>query len=192
MSNKVLYSMKIPYPWKKTVYTPWFLTLPIFIILFVFTTYEYFYVHTEWNKVNWILGSIFIFSLYFGLNGLMRYILIHGDKIKAPIEVMVKEISIVWKKGPRRQEFALAPIKDITFLLTDRKVKIDANYSEKVGTLLGWMMQFRVHSELNDYEDYRKFLKEIYPEFKRVLIEQIKKLNPNVEIKEEDRRKKYR
>ena len=188
----VLYRFTLPYPWKRTLNGIYWITFGMFIIYIALSWHAF--VYTE-HPSHWTSFYLSIFSFVLILTGialLMRYVLIHGDKIKAPIEVTVTSERVYWEKGRSNLEFYLTGISDVKIEVDDKKAMIDVNYIEPVGSSQGWRLKFRRKDEFSSNKDYYNFVKETFPEFAKVVRERVRQLNSNIIIKVEDRRKKYK
>ena len=162
------------------------------IMVIAIPAWAYFVNHSA-TRTEFVNAVIIVVSIAFVLTLVMRYLLIHVDKIQAPIKVSIKEDVIRWEKGERGIEFPLAPISKLQFLITDKMMRVSADLKERVpGVGVWWRFSFKVHNEFDKKDDYRRFLKEIYPEFKEKLSERVKYLNPNVKIIEKDERRKIK
>ena len=180
----VLYRFTLPYPWKRTLNGIYWITFGMFIISIALSWHAF--VYTE-HPPHWTSFYLSIFSFALILTGialLMRYALIHGDKIKAPIKVTVTQENAYWEKGRARFEFYLTGIRDVKIEVDDKKAMIDVNYIEPMGSSQGWRIKFRRKDEFSRNEDYHNFVKETFPEFANVVKERIRQLNPDVKIKE--------
>ena len=192
LDKDVLFKFKLRYPWKKTLMGGDAITISLFLLAFFLSWYSFIY-RSNPPKYDWFWLSFVSYVLILvGLDLAMRYILIHGDKIKAPIEVWVTEEGWGFRKGMRSREFGFRNIARVRHIMNDEKVMIDVDYREKVGTEIGWRMAFRRKDEFASNEDYHKFVKEKWIHMAKFVIERIKYYNPDVEIIEEDRRRKYR
>ena len=190
--KSVLYKLELKYPWRKLLRGIYILTVATWFLMFAIPAWAYYVWHSV--STTFFINSIILLTvLYLVLTYIMRYLLIHVDKIQAPIKVSIKEDVIRWEKGERGIEFPLAPISKLQFLITDKMMRVSADLKERVpGVGVWWRFSFRVHNEFDKKDDYRRFLEEIYPEFKEKLSERVKYLNPNVKIIEKDERRKIK
>jgi len=188
--EKILYQFEIPYPWKKLIRGLFLLTIFIMAcILPIFAIQDY-YSGRLFTTAS-VIGFPLIILIAFGLYLAMRYILIHGDKIKTPIRVTVTPEKVYWEKARGKLKFYLYAVKDLHILVNDKKAMIDVNYREMIGTSQGWRLQFRRADEFSSNEDFHRFVKETFPRLKEVVKRRITELNPDVTIIEEDKRRKY-
>ena len=192
MDREVKYRFVISYPWKKMLRNVDLSVIVIVFLVLAYDTYYYFYLYPQYNKTSWITDILLGVGIGICLILLFRYVSIKLDKIKAPIEVMVTEDKVYWVKGSKKLEMYLTNIKDAYIFVNDKKAMIDVNYREMVGTSQGWRLQFRRRDEFSSNEEYQRFVREVFPKLKEVVKTQMTKLNPGVEIRDEDRRRKYR
>ena len=192
MNTRTLYELTLEYPWKSLLRGIYGLAVLSVIMVIAIPAWAYFVNHSA-TRTEFVNAVIIVVSIAFVLTLVMRYLLIHVDKIQAPIKVSIKEDVIRWEKGERGIEFPLAPISKLQFLITDKMMRVSADLKERVpGVGVWWRFSFRVHNEFDKKDDYRRFLEEIYPEFKEKLSERVKYLNPNVKIIEKDERRKIK
>jgi len=192
MNTRTLYELTLEYPWKSLLRGIYGLAVLSVIMVIAIPAWAYFVNHSA-TRTEFVNAVIIVVSIAFVLTLVMRYLLIHVDKIQAPIKVSIKEDVIRWEKGERGIEFPLAPISKLQFLITDKMMRVSADLKERVpGVGVWWRFSFKVHNEFDKKDDYRRFLKEIYPEFKEKLSERVKYLNPNVKIIEKDERRKIK
>ena len=188
--EKILYRFTLPYPWKKTLGGIKWITIGILIVLLPIFIYQ------DWKRgalasIFNILGYVVLILIMMGIYFLMRYVLIHGDKIKAPIEVWITPEGYHYRKGNYHTVWRFDNIKRVKVVMDDNKLLIITDYKEKEGTMIGWQTGFKRKNELADI-DYRKFIEERWKPLMRLILNRIKQYNPDVEIEIVDRRKKYR
>jgi len=189
--TKVLFKFTLPYPWKKLLNGLSIVSLPVVIILFIFITYYYFYLHPNSDKIGWVISTILIFSIYIAIDVAQRYVLIHLDKIKAPIEVWADEYEVHFKKGRAKMDFSMEGLKSVRVVLDDKMVMLETNYEKDSDWEKGWKVAFKRNNEL-ELVDYKEFIEKTFLPFTEVVIRRLKELNPGIRVVKEDRRKKYR
>ena len=191
--GKVIYEMTLPYPWKKLLRGGYLLTSPLIILSIIFSWYEFIHKRQPPQMLDFYELVIISVLVIVGLNILMRYLLIHGDKIKEPIRYKITNNIVTSYRGSYLiRENPLYGIREVKIVVNDKKALIDVTYTEPRGTELGWIIQFIANSTFEKREDYKAFLRDKFPEFKKILLERIRELNPNVKITEIDERKKMR
>ena len=104
------------------------LTLPLYILSIFFGWYTYIYRKNPPQFIDFWEIVLMSFAILTGINLLMRYALIHGDKIKTPIKVTVTPENVYWEKGRAKYEFYLTGIRDVKIEIDDKKAMIDVNY----------------------------------------------------------------
>ena len=189
-NEEVLYRFTLPYPWKKTLSGIKWITVGILAVLLPIFIYQ------DWKRgaltsIFNMLGYVVLILIMAGIYFLMRYALIHGDKIKAPIEVWITSEEYHYKKGNYHTVWRFDNIKKVKVIMDDNKLLIITDYKEKVGTMIGWQTGFKRSNELADL-DYGKFIKEKWMPLMNIVLERIKEYSPDAVIEIYDRRKKYR
>jgi len=191
MTDKVLYQFTLPYPWKKTLLGIYVITIGVYIliILLAWNTFIRLKNPPHWYSFWSSLVEIGVILLIIGL--VMRYVLIHLDKIKAPIEVWITEDGYHYRKGNYHTIWRFDNIKRVKVIMDDKKLLIITDYREKIGTQIGWQTGFKRKNELADI-DYREFIEKRWMPMMKIILDKIKEYSPGVEVIIEDRRRKYR
>ena len=191
MENEVLYQFEIPYPWKRTLNGIYWITFGMFLVS-IFLSWHAF-VYTE-HPPHWTSFYLSIFSFALILTGLalvMRYLLIHADKIKTPIRVWLTPYEIHFRKGRIKMDFSMQGLKSVRLILNDKIVMLETNYEKDEDWKKGWKVAFKRKNELAE-TDYRKFIEKTFLPFAELVIKRLKELNPEINVVKEDRRKRYR
>jgi len=190
MTEKILYQFTLPYPWKKTLLGIYLITIGVYASLSVIFVYQDIQSGNIF-KASFIAGYLILGLIMFGIAMAMRYILIHLDKIKAPIEVWVDEYEVHFRKGRAKMDFSMEGLKSVRVVLDDKMVMLETNYEKDEDWEKGWKVAFKRKNEL-ELVDYKEFIERTFLPFTEVIIRRLKELNPGIKVVKEDRRKKYR
>jgi|GEM_PF-1801758 len=189
--EKILYQFEIPYPWKKLIRGGFLVTSPIFFLSIVFGWYQFIFKPPSPDYFVAALIVALTGVLYIGLNLLMRYALIHADKIKEPIKVWATPYEVHFRKGNIKKDFSIEYLKTARVALTDKIVMLETNYEKDEDWKKGWKVAFKRNNELQD-TDYREFINETFLPFTEIVIDRLKEINPDIRITRTDERRKYR
>jgi len=192
MNTRTLYELTLEYPWKSLLRGIYGLAVLSVIMVIAIPAWAYFVNHSA-TRTEFVNAVIIVVSIAFVLTLVMRYLLIHGDKIKEPIRYKIANNIVTSYRGSYLiRENPLYGIREVKIVVNDKKALIDVTYTEPRGTELGWIIQFIANSTFEKREDYKAFLRDKFPEFKKILLERIRELNPDVKITEIDERRKMR
>ena len=121
---------------------------------------------------------------------LIRYVTVKYDKIKEPIRIWVKDDRLEYK----RHQHVIQCFRDIS--------KIEVTINDKVAKLETWYTQMKPNGDTGwiyklqrlDVEKgkYKYYVEKYWIPSMKLIIQQIKKYNPGVEVEWQDVRKKYR
>ncbi len=128
--------------------------------------------------------------LFIAIYLLIRYASIKYDRIKEPIKVWIKEDCIVYKKG-YELELPFTNIKRVSVTIDDKKARLRAWYSYIIdGDVDGWI--YGLKRDNVEKGKYKYYVEKYWIPSMKLIIQQIKKYNPGVEVEWQDVRKKYR
>ncbi|RLF54555.1 MAG: hypothetical protein DRN28_05075 [Thermoplasmata archaeon] len=153
-----------------------FLLAPIAVLGFT-------YLRTGKNLML-IVGFLINIPVYL----VVRWWVVRSKLFTSPQKVKVGEEKLVLERWKYRTEYSLRNLKALTFALYDKGFFLTAN----VGWVGGWSLSFLTFPILGDENKFREFYSKTYPEFKMVLEERARHLNPGVKIEVKDKRKKFR
>ena len=137
-----------------------------------------------------IIEIIIGLSLFTAIYLLIRYASIKYDKIKEPIRVWIREDRFVYKYN-YEASFDFYNIRKAAVTIDDKRARLETWYTQmRPNGDTGWIYGLkRANVEKGKY---RYYVEKYWIPSMKLIIQQIKKYNPNVEVSWEDRRKKYK
>ena len=184
--DKVLMHFVIPTDWKGTLRGLFWINIGI-IGLFLSLVFGSIALGIIDFRPLCIIPPIILFTAIYLL---IRYVTIKYDKIKEPIRVWIKEDRFIYKYN-YEASFDFYDIKKVAVTIDDKRARLETWYTQmRPNGDTGWIYGLkRANVEKGKYKYY---LEKYWIPSMKLIIQQIKKYNPNVEVSWEDRRRKYR
>ena len=136
--------------------------------------------------------TVVILSMGLPAYFVFRWWILRSKLFSPPMNVKVTEDKLVWERGNYRGEYSLRNLKEVSFSLSDGEFLLTATHREPVNGRDQWSFFFTSFFTLGSGDKFREFYSKTYPEFKMVLEERVRHLNPGVKIEVKDKRKKFR
>ena len=187
--SEALMHFEIPYNWKGTLRGLFWINVGGYaLFLAIITIFLIF--HKIGLNGETITGIIIGLSIFTAFYLLIRYATIKYDRIKEPIRIWIKDDHLEYK----RHQHAIQGFRDIS--------KIEVTINDKVAKLETWYTQMKPNGDTGwiyklqrlDVEKgkYKYYVEKYWIPSMKLIIQQIKKYNPGVEVEWQDVRKKYR
>ena len=188
--KSVLYKLELKYPWRKLLRGIYILTVATWFLMFAIPAWAYYVWHSV--STTFFINSIILLTvLYLVLTYIMRYLLIHVDKIQAPIKVKVTPEMVYYEKGRYKKEFCMDGLKTAKIYIDDKIAYIETNYEKDSEWYKGWRLGFKRKNELANV-NYKEFINNTFLPMVDIIVERLKDLNPQIKIDMYDNRRRYR
>lgn len=179
----------IPYPWKRVLRGIDAIGIGMiggYTILYLYLIF------THGKSAIDPAEDIFIYSVFFFVYFIMRYVPVKFDKIKSPIGITITDRYMQFKKDRLVYNKSFTPVKAVRVTLDDKQLEMRCDLMEPdEDKAIAWRFAFRRKDELAEL-DYREFAEKTYIPAAKYMIGRIKELNPGVEVAWKDKRKRYR
>ena len=136
------------------------------------------------------IGIAIGISIFTGFYLLIRYASIKYDRIKEPIKVWIKEDRFVYKYN-YEASFDFYDIKKVAVTINDKRARLETWYTQmRPNGDTGWI--YGLKRDNVEKGKYKYYVEKYWIPSMKLIIQQIKKYNPGVEVEWQDVRKKYR
>ena len=187
--SKVLMHFEIPTDWKGTLRGLFWINIGAYALFLALIGLFLFY-HKIGLDSETVIGIIIGLSLFTAFYILIRYVTVKYDRIKEPIRIWIMDDHLEYKRNHHlTQQFK--DISKVKVVIDDKVAKLETWFTHTMPSgSTGWI--YKLQKLDVEKGKYKYYVEKYWIPSMKLIIQQIKKYNPGVEVQWRDVRKKYR